>query len=157
MLNRCMKSKEHLFLEHRADIEKWIANKEPLYNISRFMGVKQSTLVKYLRKMGMSYSGQQGWLHGKENLRCRVPVEKFLTDNGPYINASRLRSRLIRDGIKKEQCEKCHRTEWEGGRIPLELHHVDKNRFNNKLENLLVLCSNCHMQIHEHSNVKRNK
>lgn len=43
-------------------------------------------------------------------------------------------------------CEKCHRIEWEGQRIPLCVHHVDGNHINNELDNLQVLCPNCHAQ-----------
>ena len=28
--------------------------------------------------------------------------------------------------------------------IPLELHHKDGNRYNNQLDNLMLLCPNCH-------------
>jgi 5-methylcytosine-specific restriction endonuclease McrA len=28
--------------------------------------------------------------------------------------------------------------------LALEIHHIDRNRHNNDLENLEVLCSNCH-------------
>lgn len=31
----------------------------------------------------------------------------------------------------------------------LEVHHVDKDRTNNKLDNLLILCANCHTLVHK--------
>ena len=31
----------------------------------------------------------------------------------------------------------------------LEVHHIDKNRSNNKLSNLIILCANCHTLIHK--------
>ena len=61
------------------------------------------------------------------------------------------------DGVKEKKCESCGLDEWMGKPIPLELHHIDENRFNNKLENLKILCSNCHMQEHNYSNFKKNK
>ncbi|HKP51497.1 MAG TPA: HNH endonuclease [Chloroflexia bacterium] len=43
------------------------------------------------------------------------------------------------------QCEECG---WArravDGRLPLELHHMNGNRYDNRLENLIVLCPNCH-------------
>lgn len=33
---------------------------------------------------------------------------------------------------------------------PLNVHHVDWNRTNNKLRNLVTLCSDCHRAIHTH-------
>ena len=39
-----------------------------------------------------------------------------------------------------------------GQSIPLELHHIDFNHYNNSLDNLQILCSNCHMQVHGYNN-----
>ena len=48
--------------------------------------------------------------------------------------------------FKKDVCEEC-------GFIPihsrqLDVHHVDFDKTNNKKENLLTLCSNCHRLLH---------
>lgn len=39
------------------------------------------------------------------------------------------------------KCARCGYNEYEEG---LEVHHIDGNRKNNKLENLIVLCALCH-------------
>ncbi len=69
-----------------------------------------------------------------------------------------LLQKLIRDGIKEYRCECCGATEWLGSRdnLVLELHHKDSNHYNNKLENLQVLCPNCHaIQTRLHNKNKR--
>lgn len=33
-------------------------------------------------------------------------------------------------------------------REALEVHHIDENRSNNELNNLIILCANCHCQVH---------
>ena len=48
---------------------------------------------------------------------------------------------LIERGNK---CEKCGNTEWFGQPIALEVHHIDENRQNNDIHNLIILCPNCH-------------
>jgi hypothetical protein len=35
---------------------------------------------------------------------------------------------------------------WNGKELQLELHHVDGNRNNHSLDNLMLLCPNCHSQ-----------
>jgi RNase P subunit RPR2 len=58
----------------------------------------------------------------------------------------KLKNRLIKEGFKKEICEKCNNDLWLGSKIPLELDHIDGNSSNHKFENLRMLCPNCHAQ-----------
>lgn len=90
-----------------------------------------------------------------EHKKLRIPTE--LVISGEYKKdfvSSRLRKRLINEGYKENICEKCGITEWMGQKITLELHHIDGNRINNKLENLAILCPNCHSLTPNHSRQK---
>lgn len=49
-------------------------------------------------------------------------------------------------------CEKCKNSVWMGETILLTLHHIDGNFRNNKLENLQLLCHNCHAQTPNYGN-----
>ena len=40
----------------------------------------------------------------------------------------------------------CHLASWNGRPIPLELDHVNGRRTDNRLDNLRILCPNCHAQ-----------
>jgi 5-methylcytosine-specific restriction endonuclease McrA len=76
-----------------------------------------------------------------------IEEKKSLSDYlviGSAITISKLRNRLIKEGVKEHKCEKCGRTEWEGEIIPLQLHHINGDRTDNRLENLQLLCPNCH-------------
>lgn len=63
---------------------------------------------------------------------------------GTHRSGGNMLKRLIQDGHKEHKCEKCGRIEWEGHPIPLQVHHINGDHFDNRIENLQVLCSNCH-------------
>jgi hypothetical protein len=68
--------------------------------------------------------------------------DQQLKDWKNYTKGVHLKPHLIKyRGLK---CESCELTEWKNSSIPLEVHHVDGNRTNNSLENLQLLCCNCH-------------
>ena len=43
-------------------------------------------------------------------------------------------------------CQECGITDWNGKPLPMQIHHIDGNNKNNRLENAKLLCPNCHFQ-----------
>ena len=62
------------------------------------------------------------------------------------MKSTHLKSRLFREGYKEERCEECGIDEWNGLPIVLELDHINGDNSDNSLENLKILCPNCHSQ-----------
>lgn len=76
----------------------------------------------------------------------KYDLEKVLIENSPYKNTNSLKKRLYNEGLKSEECEICGITEWNGKEIIFELDHINGDNTDNRLENLKVLCPNCHSQ-----------
>lgn len=135
-------------LERKEEILQWISEQLPNAEIARRLKCKVDTLKSYYKKMGIEYSGNMNRANMK-HFESRKPIEEYLQGNAS--NSSK-RIRLIEEGLKENKCEICGLSEWMGKPIPLELHHKDFNHYNNQLENLQILCSNCHMQAHNYNN-----
>lgn len=140
-------------LERKEDILKWIDEGQSKAYISRQLDCKPETLNSYLIKMGISYQGNKG-LKGFTANNYKTAKEYA---KGDYVSSHKLKEKLIRDGIKKHQCELCHLKEWQGRKIPLELHHKDGCHYNNNFDNLQILCPNCHaiQENNSGANIKR--
>lgn len=87
-------------------------------------------------KLNTDHFSGQGWNKGK-TLKgiCEYKRKKFQKEAIAKNNGIRL-------------CYKCKRTKWFGKPIPLEVHHIDRDRTNNEESNLELLCKNCHSVIH---------
>ncbi len=102
----------------------------------------------------------QGWSKGLcIARRPRLDLESILVRNSTY-QSSKLKKRLFSAGLKNQRCELCG---WakraSDGRIPLELDHINGQRNDNRLQNLRILCPNCHslQDTHRGLNIRRHR
>jgi DNA-binding CsgD family transcriptional regulator len=72
-----------------------------------------------------------------------TPIAALCVADTPRTRGN-LKRRLLREGLKEGRCEGCGLHRWQGRTLPLALHHVNGDRDDNRLENLEILCPNCH-------------
>ena len=83
-----------------------------------------------------------------------MPLSKLLT--GPR-QRSHIKSRLLNAGILKNKCECCGIEDWQGRPLKMHIDHINGVKDDHRIENLRMLCPNCHSQTPTYGgrNVKR--
>ena len=97
-------------------------------------------LLKKIKKLDLDIS------HFKNIYTKKVDLNKLLVENKKY-NSNKLKNILYREQIKEEKCEKCGiDPEYNGLPFAMHLDHINGNNKDNQIENLRILCPNCHSQ-----------
>ena len=126
-------------------------------DVCRELNIKTSTgaqtyITKKIKEYNIdtSHFTGKGWLKGKKiTTNPGKSLEEICVENSTY-SSSKLLKKLVKEGKKKYQCENCKLTLWLNKPISLELHHINGCHTDNRLENLQVLCPNCHSQSHKY-------
>ena len=109
------------------------------------LGLHFNTFKRYAVKLGC-YSPNQAGVGLKKRMPLKVETSAILSGNHPSFQSYKLKGRLLKEGIITYQCAICLISDWNGKSISLELDHIDGNSSNHSLENLRLLCPNCHSQ-----------
>lgn len=111
-------------------------------------GVSQGVFERRARSFGVYR--RIGCHHGS-----KIPIQEILDGKHPGFPTFHLAKRLVKEGVKEYKCEGCGIVEWRGRPITLQLDHVDGNPANHLLENLRLMCPNCHSQTPTYGHKKR--
>lgn len=133
---------------------KAVENNRSIAAIIRELGLSEcggnyATIKKYVRQLGL---GTRHWT-GQGHLRGRTPhwfkpkpLTNYLVKNG-HVSRSRIKSRLIKEGILALVCALCRTgSTWNGRSLVLVLDHMNGDPKDYTLSNLRLLCPNCNSQ-----------
>jgi 5-methylcytosine-specific restriction endonuclease McrA len=76
-----------------------------------------------------------------------IPLEKILVENSTYSNRYQIKKRCYKANLLKEICYICNCGPiWNGLSLTLQLDHINGIYNDHRIENLRILCPNCHSQ-----------
>ena len=109
-----------------------------LSKLSCHFGVPDVTLWRRAKRLGLTFKGG--------GLQEKIDLKEILEGKHPQYQTLKLKKRLLKENILENKCVICGITEWNKKPISLQLDHIDGNGHNHKLENLRLICPNCHSQ-----------
>ncbi len=116
--------------------------------------------LKEIYNLSDSHFTGMGWSKGKKG-KCHIeiPIENVLVENSNYTCTSSLKRKLKKFNLIEDKCSICSINSWQGKEISLQLDHINGINNDNRLENIRLLCPNCHSQTTTFAgkNIKSNK
>jgi Zn finger protein HypA/HybF involved in hydrogenase expression len=135
------------------DFTRFVAESETWTEILRKCGYNnhgnKTVVMKRIKEMGLDASHLptgHNWAAGKSGYNVKYSLEDILVENSTYASSGGLKRRLMKELKWEHRCNSCKNTEWMGKPIPLELEHRNGVHDDNRVENLELLCPNCHAQ-----------
>lgn len=153
--------------------KRYIFTREQIEDAARTSESKTQMMRKLkIRQGGGGYQALLGWCKtynvsppdgkrvGSRNLRTRRLSDQEWFVDGIRRSGPSTRKRLVSRGIP-DQCSSTNCPSptplWAGEKLTLQIDHINGDRWDNRLENLRILCPNCHTQTSTYSNNKSRR
>ncbi|GEM_PF-663278 len=147
------------------EVERLIEEHPSIRSISRATGLSYTATRYWIKRYGLKTKGLSSRMKRKPKSPCKNcgnPVKenpnvycsqtcmfqfwrRRQIENEPDKAGIRLRKNYLID-CRGYACEVCGIREWMGQAAPIELDHKDGHPLNNELNNLQLICPNCHAQ-----------
>src|SRR5690606_32531626 len=135
------------------DLKKLVEKSRSLRQVILALGLNEAggnylTLKKKIKEWNIDISHFLGQGHLKGGFPHNTISVKDVLTNKKYLKSFGVKEKLLKAGLLQYKCGnvECGITQWQGKSIVLELDHIDGNKYNNQIENLRLLCPNCHSQ-----------
>jgi len=129
-----------------ADIVKAIQESSHFLEAANKIGISRQVVTRYAEDAKIDIS------HFESGRGRPLVADAILTNSDKRRSAHLLLRAMVEEGYIPEcksdrQCARCRQgTIWNGKPLVLQVHHINGNGTNNHIENLILLCPNCHEQ-----------
>ena len=122
---------------------KAVATNDSWSNVAKALGLSRSSnsnLRKKANPLNLNTS------HFRTSGYKPQDLTHILTNTTNIRGNHKVKLRLFREGIFQQKCYNCGITTWNNKPAPLEIEHINGIGTDNRIENLTILCPNCHAQ-----------
>lgn len=136
----------------KQELQSLVTSSNSLSEILRQLDLKTSSgnfrsLKRKLIKEQIDFSNIKTEKYKIHSFRKKIPLEEILVVNSNYSNPYKMKQRLIKEGLLLLECNICHIGPiWNNLPLNLQLDHINGIFNDNRLENLRMVCPNCHSQ-----------
>jgi len=113
------------------------------------LGIRYDTYRKHALRLNVFVKNQsrKGLKRSKsEYVNKIIPLEEILEGKHPHYQRRGIIRKLFEAGLKTNECEVCGIRNWNGSPLQMQLDHIDGNTYNHSINNLRMICPNCHSQ-----------
>ena len=128
-------------------IEEAINNSATMAEAARKVNIPFQTFKRKATVLGLYDPNQSGKGTRKKYTGLKFNTDDILSGKHPTYRTAKLKARLIKEDYIKCECVWCGIADtWNDKPIVLHLDHINGISNDHRLENLRLLCPNCHSQ-----------
>lgn len=133
----------------KCTFENAVKNSNNIFNVCKLIGLRPTNNnYDYIKKHIKQYNIDCSHFDMSIKTNPNKPIysdEDIFKIHEHFLSPGMIKRRLLKK-YRENKCECCGITEWNNKPIILQLHHINGNRNDDRLENLQLLCPNCHSQ-----------